>query len=49
LEPAKSTINAAFRNALDTAPTAFKAQAAQTIKTGINSLNKLLKGMLAGC
>jgi hypothetical protein len=46
LAPAKIAIDAAFRNALDTAPTAFKAQAAQKIKAGINNLNRLLKGRL---
>jgi hypothetical protein len=44
LAPAKATMDAAFRNALDTAPGALKAQAAQAIKTGINGLNKQLKG-----
>ncbi|KAL1799540.1 hypothetical protein ACET3X_003577 [Alternaria dauci] len=43
LAPAKIAMEAAFRNALDTAPAAFKAQAAQAIKTGINGLNKQLK------
>ncbi|CAN9258894.1 unnamed protein product [Alternaria alternata] len=43
LAPAKATMDAAFRNALDTAPAALKAQAAQAIKSGINGLNKQLK------
>ena len=37
-------MDAAFRNVLDTAPAALKAQMAQTIKTVINDLNKQLKG-----
>ncbi|KAH8642028.1 hypothetical protein IG631_04969 [Alternaria alternata] len=44
LAPAKATMDAAFRNALDTAPAALKAQAAQAIKIEINGLNKQLKG-----
>ncbi|CAN9256685.1 unnamed protein product [Alternaria alternata] len=43
LAPAKANMDAAFRNALDTAPGALKAQAAQAIKIGINGLNKQLK------
>ena len=37
-------MDAAFRNVLDTAPAALKAQMAQTIKTVINDLNRQLKG-----
>ncbi|OAG19050.1 hypothetical protein CC77DRAFT_1032442 [Alternaria alternata] len=43
LAPAKTAMDAAFRNVLDTAPAALKAQMAQTIKTVINDLSKQLK------
>ncbi|RMZ67660.1 Dynamin GTPase domain [Pyrenophora seminiperda CCB06] len=45
LSPTKSTMDDTFRNTLDTVPTKFKAQAAQSIKTGFNILNKKLKGI----
>ncbi|KAI4698775.1 hypothetical protein J4E81_005386 [Alternaria sp. BMP 2799] len=43
LAPTKQAVLDAFRDLLDAAPASFKAQTAQTIKAGINDLNKQLK------
>jgi len=47
LAPTKQAVLDAFRDLLDAAPASFKAQTAQTIKAGINDLNKQLKGEFA--
>ncbi|KNG49840.1 gtpase domain-containing protein [Stemphylium lycopersici] len=43
LSPAKPAMENAFRTVIDIAPAAFKAQAAQAIKSGFNELNRKLK------